>query len=123
MFHRLKLAVVAGIATTAFGMSMSAMSAETPRVRAYSVKVNYSDLDLTKEEDARQMLDRLERAASTVCGGNERFYGAHKSFTGRAARFFEECRDEALSRAVATVDSQELWLAFGPELRLARAAQ
>jgi UrcA family protein len=119
MFQRLKLAVVAGIAMTAF--TMSAMAAETPRVRAYSVKVNYSDLDLTKEEDAREMLGRLERAASIVCGGNDRFSVAYKSPTGRSARFFEECREDALSRAVATVDSRELWVAFGSELRLARA--
>jgi UrcA family protein len=119
MFHRVKLAVVAGIAMTAF--TMSAMSAETPRVRAYSVKVNYSDLDLTKADDAREMLGRLERAASTVCGGNERFYPTYKSLTGRPARFFEECREDALSRAVATVDARELWAAFGSELRLARS--
>lgn len=113
MFHRARLAIAAAIAMSAF--TASATAAEMPDVRAYSTKVSYSDLDLTKEADARQMLERLERASFKVCGGNERFYPAYKTQTGRMARFFQECRDDALARAVATVDAQELWEAFQAE--------
>ncbi len=112
MFQGIKLAVVAGIiAMTSFTMSASA--AQTTRVRAYSVKVNYSDLDLASDSDARELLGRLDRAAFEACGGNERFYPAYKTRVGRAAELFQECREDALSRAVATVDAQKLWHAFG----------
>lgn len=114
MFQRTKLALVAGIAVAAF--TVSAGAAEAPRgYRAYSVKVTYGDLDLTREDDARVMLDRLDRAAFSVCGGNERFYAEHKTRSGRVARAVRECREDALARAVATVDSQKLWYAFGSQ--------
>jgi UrcA family protein len=113
MFHRLKLVIAASIAVASFATSVSAV--ETPRVRAYSVKVNYSDLDLTSREGAREMLDRLERAAIKVCGGKGHFYPMYRTYTGRATRFFKECREDALSRAVAAVDSRELWYAFGQQ--------
>jgi len=119
MFHRVKVAVAAGIAMAAF--SVSAMSAQTAVVRAYSVKVNYSDLDLTREGDARKLLERLERAASAVCGSNGAFSSPYRTYSGRIARSIQLCREDALSRAVATVDSRQLWLAFGAEPRLARS--
>ena len=114
MFRRITLAAIASIAMTAF--TFSALAAETGRVRAYSIKVRFSDLDLTKKEDAREMLGRLERAASTVCGGKERFYySPHTTYTGRSSKLFEECREDALSRAIAKVDARELWHAFGAQ--------
>jgi len=113
MFHRSRLAIVAGITMSAF--AASAATAGAPEFRAYSVTVNYSDLDLTKDADARQMLDRLDRASFKACGGNEQFDPAHRTRTGRFAQFFQECRDDALARAVATVDSQKLWQVFRAE--------
>jgi UrcA family protein len=115
MFQRTKLALIASVATAAFSLSASAAE-EAPRgYRAYSVKVSYGDLDLTTANDARVMLDRLDRAAFAVCGGNERFYAEYKTRSGRVAKAFRDCREDALARAVATVDSQKLWYAFGAQ--------
>jgi UrcA family protein len=75
--------------------------------RAHRV-VNHSDLDLGREDHAEEMLLRLERAARWVCGGDPRGQ-AYYDIAQRAIRErYEQCRIEALSSAVAELDSPEV---------------
>ena len=58
--------------------------------------VYYGDLDLKAEQDAKIMLARIEQAAKKACGGHRTF----SSYTGRLDNTFDECRSEAIARAV-----------------------
>jgi UrcA family protein len=58
--------------------------------------VNYGDLNLNDEQDAKTMLKRIERAAKKACGGHATF----SSYTGSLDHTFEECRGKAVQRAV-----------------------
>jgi UrcA family protein len=64
--------------------------------------VYYGDLNLYAEKDAKIMLQRIERAAKKACGGHATvsFYiGSLDHYT------FEECRGEAIQRAVKQLDA------------------
>lgn len=69
-------------------------SAETI-LRGRSV-VYYGDLNIEIEQDARIMLQRIERAAKKACGGHPTF----STYTGGLDHTFEECRDTAIQRTV-----------------------
>jgi UrcA family protein len=58
--------------------------------------VYYGDLNLNAEQDARIMLQRIERAAKKACGG----HAAFSTYTGSLDPTFEECRSEAIQRTV-----------------------
>ena len=58
--------------------------------------VHYGDLNLNLEQDAKIMLQRIERAAKKACGGHATF----SSYTGSLDHTFEECRGQAIQRAV-----------------------
>ena len=58
--------------------------------------VYYGDLNLNAEQDAKIMLQRIERAAKKACGGHATF----SSYTGSLDHTFEECRGQAIQRAV-----------------------
>ena len=58
--------------------------------------VYYGDLNLDTEQDAKFMLQRIERAAKKACGGHPTF----SSYTGALDHTFEECRDKAIQRTV-----------------------
>jgi UrcA family protein len=59
--------------------------------------VYYGDLNLNAEEDAKIMLQRIERAAKSACGG----HAAFSSYVGSLDyHTFEECRERAIQRTV-----------------------
>jgi UrcA family protein len=58
--------------------------------------VYYGDLNIDTEQDAKIMLQRIERAAKKACGGHATF----SSYTGSLDRTFEQCRSEAIERTV-----------------------
>jgi UrcA family protein len=58
--------------------------------------VHYGDLNLDAEQDARIMLQRIERAAKKACGG----HASVSSYMGTLDPTFEECRGNAVRRAV-----------------------
>jgi UrcA family protein len=64
-------------------------------IRGRSV-VQYGDLDVATERDARILLQRIELAATKACGGHPTF----STYTGRLDGTFEECRSGAIRRAV-----------------------
>jgi UrcA family protein len=64
-------------------------------IRGRSV-LYYGDLNIATEQDARIMLQRIERAAKKACGGHPTF----STYTGSLDHIFEECRGEAIQRTV-----------------------
>jgi UrcA family protein len=72
------------------------------------VHVAYPDLDIEKETDARVMLDRLKRAAYVACGGNPRAHHAYDVMPHHTVEIFRECRENAISTAVAEINSPTL---------------
>ncbi len=65
--------------------------------------VHYGDLNLNAEQDAKIMLQRIERAAKTACGG----HATVSSYTGTLDRYtFEECRAKAVQRTVKQLGAQ-----------------
>jgi UrcA family protein len=58
--------------------------------------VYYGDLNLNAAQDAKIMLQRIERAAKKACGGHATF----SSYTGSLDHTFEECRERAIQRTV-----------------------
>jgi UrcA family protein len=63
--------------------------------------VHYGDLNLNLEQDAKIMLQRIERAAKKACGG----HAAFSSYTGSLDHTFEECRGKAVQRALKQLDA------------------
>jgi UrcA family protein len=87
------LTFAAAVMLTAF--SFGAHADTTTIVRSRSV-VYYGDLHIETEQDAKIMLQRIERAAKKACGGQATF----SSYTGSLEHTFEECRTEAIQRTV-----------------------
>jgi UrcA family protein len=68
-----------------------------------AVPVRYADLDLSRADDAAALLSRLRSAAGRACAIDEvRRPGAALS------RAMQDCREEAVARAVAQLNSPEL---------------
>ena len=70
-----------------------------------SVTVKFADLDISRPEGAAQLYGRIKTAAYSVCS----------SFEGRdlaAQANFKACINDALARAVATVDSPALYAVY-----------
>jgi UrcA family protein len=82
------------LGVVSLGLFSSAVCAnEAPE----QVVVQYADLDLSSEQDAKRLYTRLQRASQFVC----------REFEGREpvkARLRQKCLDEALAGAVASVD-------------------
>lgn len=72
------------------------------------VRVSFADLDLSRQEDARILLDRIEKAAYRACGGNPRRHPGYGLMPNRTEEVFEECRQEAIARAILDVDAPVL---------------
>lgn len=73
-----------------------------------SVRVTYSDLDLTQQADVRILLGRIEKAAYRACGGNPRLHPTYSVMPGRTEAVFKECREDAIARAIGVVDAPVL---------------
>jgi UrcA family protein len=65
------------------------------------VVVYFGDFNLTAEQDAKEMLRRIQRAARKACGGQHTF----SSYTGGVDNTFDECRDAAIRRAVEQLNA------------------
>ena len=88
------------------------------------VAVSYGDLDLGNATDAHLMLDRLQDAAYKACGGDPRWSPSYTLHWNWLATEFQQCRHDAVSRAVATVDAPLLSQVFrgDKDQRLVREA-
>jgi UrcA family protein len=86
------------------GLSLGAHAGETrhPDVVRKAVAVNYADLDLSAPAGAKTLYARIRAAAQKVCGPEP---GAGDL---RAASSFDACYQEAVSKAVNRVGSDQL---------------
>jgi len=75
------------------------------RVEVGRVTVSFSDLDLGNATDGRLMLSRLEQAAYRACGGDPRWNRNYDLMSSKITAAYKECRSDAVSRAVTTVDA------------------
>jgi UrcA family protein len=82
------------LAALGFGARADASSPSTI-IRGRSV-VFYGDLNIDTEQDAKILLQRIERAAKKACGGHPTF----STYTGSLDHTFEACRGEAIQRTV-----------------------
>jgi UrcA family protein len=96
--RRLALAVYSGLLLT-LGSTV-ATQASTPDESVPSITVRYSDLDVTSDEGARALYQRILEAAQRVCDPHSSdvmtLLGEHY------------CRQQAIERAVRSVGSPRL---------------
>lgn len=74
-------------------------------------RVSYGDLDLSRETDAEILLERIKKAAYRACGGDPRRHPAYTLLSRRVEMAYRECREDAVARAVDSVDAPVLSLA------------
>lgn len=71
-------------------------------------RVTYADLDLSRQADARILLDRIKKAAYRACGGDPRRHPAHTLMPRRTEMAFKDCREDAVARAIDSIDAPVL---------------
>lgn len=85
------------LAALSFGAHADTSTDDPPTNITGRSVVHYGDLNINSEQDAKIMLQRIERGAKKACGGHPTF----SSYTGLLDRHtFEECRSKAIQRAV-----------------------
>ncbi|HEY0942391.1 MAG TPA: UrcA family protein [Steroidobacter sp.] len=82
----------------AFGAAAHAGDKTTTDAGVPQTVVNYSDLDLSRASDVRELYSRLRSASDTVCSEYR------DSSELRMHRLYRSCFQDALSRAVRSVD-------------------
>jgi UrcA family protein len=75
--------------------------------------VYYGDLNIETEQDAKIMLERIERAAKKACGGHPTF----STYTGSLDHTFEECRGEAIQRTVKQLGAPMVTRIYSESMR------
>ena len=81
-------------------------------IRGRSV-VNYADLHIETERDAKILLQRIERAAKKACGGQPTF----SSYTGSLDHTFRECWAEATARTVKQLSAPMVTRSYAESMR------
>jgi UrcA family protein len=79
------------------------------------VPVSYADLDLSREADARIMLDRLDRAARRACGGRPEFDSTFRFMASALEEGYRECRSAAMSGALTALGAPVVHRAYTGE--------
>ena len=100
------------IAMALVGIALACVATQPAQAESQAVKKNfvaservvYTDLDLTRASDAEVLLGRIKEAAFRVCGGDPRSHVGYDLMPGRIELAFKECREEAVERAIATID-------------------
>jgi UrcA family protein len=106
--HVLGLSLAAS-ALLAFGEPAKAQ----PDDQSTNVRVNFADLDINHPAGAEGLLKRIERAANTACGGEP---GAH---FGTEMLVYQQCRTDAITRAVDRVNAPLLTAVAAGRIKLA----
>ena len=92
---RISILIVAAVMLAAPSFGAHADTSSPTHITGRGV-VYYGDLNLKTEQDAKILLQRIERAAKRACGG----HAAFSTYTGGLDPTFEECRGDAVRRAV-----------------------
>lgn len=93
----------------AAAMADAAAYAEPHRNATRSIAVSHAGLDLMTEDGARQMLDRIEKAAREVCAtGLE-----HGQIAPRALAAFRACTRDAVAAAAVSLNAPAVMAELG----------
>jgi UrcA family protein len=110
--------------TLAAAALMAAAAHAAPEMIRTDVAVVYSDLDLSTEGGARELLGRIELAASKACGNAPSFYAYYDVAPALAAQEYNTCRATAVDTAMKSLKFpmvQKIYASVeAPYLRLAR---
>jgi UrcA family protein len=98
---------VVGLSLTLASIARAEPSAEKMELVG-RVRVSYADLDLEKEADAHVLLGRLQQAAYTACGRSPSSYYTYEVMPRKTIQVFEDCRRNAIHRAVEVIKSATL---------------
>ena len=113
---------IVGTTLAAAAILISAAHAGSPMIRK-DVPVAYTDLDLSTEGGARELVGRIELAAAKACGGAPLFYPSYNVAPNLAIREFNTCRANAVTNAINTLNFPMVHKVFAtadkPYLRLA----
>jgi UrcA family protein len=90
-----------GTALTAAALIVGAAQAED--LIRKDVEVSYSDLNLSTDAGARQLLVRINAAAASACGGSPAFYSTYSVAPTLAYKQFDTCRSNAVNAAVSSI--------------------
>lgn len=88
----------------AFAFAAAAPAQPPAQLRGDSL-VRYGDLDLSREADARTLLNRLDMAATQACGGRPTLRGNRPGLDTFLRADFQDCHAEALANAVAALQA------------------
>jgi UrcA family protein len=90
------------LSTLSIGAHADGSSADSS-IQGRSV-VHFPDLNIESAQDARILLQRIDRAAEEVCGGQS----AYKTFMVAADFTFEGCRSGTIARAVKKLGAPQV---------------
>jgi UrcA family protein len=92
--------IAAALASSVF--AVAAHSAEsTDGITRRQLRVEIAGLNLRDDQDARELMQRIEKGARRACGGAPTF----STFTGRLDGTFEECRETAVRKVIEQINS------------------
>jgi len=113
-FELVRASIPAAIALACFAIQPAAQaeSRTAKKNLVSSERVVYADLDLSQADDAEVLLGRIKEAAYRVCGGDPRSHVGYDLMPSRIEWAFRECRDEAVTRAIARIDMPQLTASF-----------
>ena len=95
-----KLALLA-LGTFTGALCLGAANAQSPKSDVPSIVVKYSDQSLATDKGVNELYRRIVRAAEKVCPD-----ASMKNLSAQAKA--EECRDQAVAKAVRQIDNSQL---------------
>jgi UrcA family protein len=98
----------AAVCCATIAQSALALPSTSKVERVASITVRLSDLDLHNDADVQVLLGRLQRAAFKACGGEPRWHPSYVLMPRHTVAVFEQCRRDAVARAVAAIGVPKL---------------
>ena len=114
--------LAAALTLTMLGQAAWCKPPETKYDLVGAVRVELKGLDLQKPADARTLLERLKQAAYHACGGDPRFHYSYATRPEQTVAVYEECRANAVKRAIDRIGAPTLAQIYAEEQPAAAAA-
>lgn len=103
--------VLGAITALTFGVAAHAGD-QTTETGAHQTVIRYSDLDLSRDADVRELYSRLRRASDEVCSQYR------NTLDLRTKRLYSACYQDTLARAVESVDHAAVTAMFAADDRV-----
>src|SRR4051794_268676 len=100
MIRSIHTVILAIAASTMLGLPAACKASDVTYDFVGQVPVELKGLNLHDPDAARILLARLDRAAWQACGGDPKFHSAYAMRPEQVRRVFQECRNDAVARAV-----------------------